>query len=93
VGGDGAPQGSDVDDAVHDVDHRGDGAYLTRPDHYVCPGHDAGRVRGGVEEGPRQPGLVHGVEVDDEVEGARMGPPHVCSVSDRRASLAGGEGI
>jgi hypothetical protein len=47
VGRDGTAQGLDVDDPLHDVDDRGHGPHLSRPNDDVGPGHDASGVRGG----------------------------------------------
>lgn len=66
--GDRAPERTHMHDVAVDVDYHGNSADLPRADDDVVAGDDPCAVDGRVEEGPRQAGVVHRVQVDDEVE-------------------------
>jgi hypothetical protein len=66
--GDRAPARTHMHDVAVDVDHHGNGADLPRADDDVVAGDDPCAVDGRVEERPRQAGVVHRVQVDDEVK-------------------------
>jgi hypothetical protein len=82
VGGHRASERADVDDAVDNVDDLGDGSNYARADDDVGAGHKALGVQGVIEESPRQTGVVHRVEVDDQVE-FDLRARHGCSLSVR----------
>src|SRR5581483_3056222 len=63
-----APEGSDVHDVVIDVDDVGDGANRAGASDDVGAGDEAAWVDCVVEDGAGQAGVVHGVQVDDQVE-------------------------
>jgi hypothetical protein len=65
---DGPAERSDVYDSVDDVDDGGDGPYLAGAGNDARARNDPGRVYGPLEERPGQARLVHGVQVDDQVE-------------------------
>jgi hypothetical protein len=57
-----------VNDAVGDIDDKRDCPSDTGADQHVASRPDTCWVRGLVEERPWQAGVVHGVQVDDQVD-------------------------
>lgn len=85
----GAPERSDVHDVIVDVHDLGHGADLAGPDDDVGAGDEAGRVDRVVEESPGQAGVVHGVQVDDQIEVNRGA--HVQSAKANSKTFSSGE--
>ena len=63
-----SPERANVDDSIDDVDDRGHGPYVAGPNEDVRTWDDASGIGGPLEECPRQPCLVHGVQVDKQVD-------------------------
>ncbi len=68
VGGYRPMERAEVNDAVGDIDDKRDCPSDTGADKHVASRLDACWVRGLVEECPWQTGVVHGVQVDDQVD-------------------------
>lgn len=62
------PQWADVDDTIDDVYNGGHRTYVARANEDVRAGDDARGIGSPLEECPRQPRLVHGVQVDEQVD-------------------------
>jgi hypothetical protein len=71
VAGDRTTQRLHVHDAIGDVDDERNGPSPARACNDVRARHDTVRVRGLIEERPRQPSLIHRVEIDDHIDRIR----------------------
>jgi len=58
-------------DVAGHINHKSHGSDLAGADDDVGPLRDALGAEGVVQKGPRQAGVIHGVEVDDQVELSR----------------------
>ncbi len=74
VAGDWPAQRPHVDEVAFYVDDGRNGSHVAGAHDDVVAGHNTGSVGCWVEERPREAGVVHRVQIDDEVE-VLHGPP------------------